>query len=746
MADNESLSNKQEDIAQEELKLSPWLQKRLEERADPFTSLGLFAGLSTFAVRNRRFQRLWEGSGRLGRAGLVPAISRTGRLPLVSKALLGIISRTATIGASSLYKMLDLPWFRPGRRSHREEAAENTEFVVRQEMNDVMNTTAPDYRIQQPLPGLVDEQELMRAKNIPEAYFDRIFSPPITRKTPRSIWEHTPSPVVVKATPVGTDHIAEAFPPSDAASRQYPAPGISKSISQQVVDQEAVLESYINEQARIDETTGRPSTVKEDKHEERSIVSRNNTRESDIPETDGTGKDTSHTYPVKELFYVKPLRVARKIVQSLPFVRKNQNNESGATSHPVSVASHPSAKQNRQKDYDKPLSLENISVAREKPVVTPETAGLSIVSDENNIGTRDVSIEDSKEILHESRRVQSENRENSTFTGGGGIDEGTGYTYRAVDLFDDKLPQVARRIEQSLPSVGNIPRKVVLPPEPVQRRVDRPLSQQPVHRRIDRTLPRQPVRHRIDETLPEKPIEYRGDKDPPQQSVQRRVDKDLPRQPVQRRGDGDLPRQSVQRRVDEKPPQEPTQHPVDETSPQEPVKYHADETQIEMKSKYRPEKNNEPKPLYMRGSGSYRPLHKLPLTPQVKTAMGTGIARKAILDGDISTAMPDFAGSANHTLDLPLAPVTRIEVMRQQEENLRTGQIQGEPETLRLTQNTQSTQTPPTGTSRTAEADSSEGSTENSKEKTADYRTIAREIYPFIRRMIMIERERMLPR
>jgi len=386
----------------------------------------------------------------------------------------------------------------------------------------------------------------------------------------------------------------------------------------------------------------------------------------------------------------------------------------------VLVAPRAADKQYRQKDSYKPLSLENMPVARGIPLVTPETEGPSGVPDENNTKTGDVGGQGLKEILHESRRIEPEKREKPIIAVGRGTGEGTGYTYRAVDLFDDKLPQVARRAAQSPPSVGNIPRKVVLSPEPVQRRVDRPLPQQPVHRHIDRTLPWQSVRHRIDETLHQKPIEHRGD--------------------------GNLPQQSVQRHVDERPPQEATLHPVDETLSQEPVQYHADETQMEMNDDYRPEKNMATEPLYEAGAGSYRPVHKLPLTSQVISAMETGIARKAISYGHISRAMPDFPGPSSHTLDLPLAPVTRIEVMRQQEEYLRTGQIEEELTTLRLAQKTQSTQTPPIGTQHTSKVDSNEDSTENNDEKSADYRTLAHKIYPFIRRMVMIERERLLPR
>ena len=102
--------------------------------------------------------------------------------------------------------------------------------------------------------------------------------------------------------------------------------------------------------------------------------------------------------------------------------------------------------------------------------------------------------------------------------------------------------------------------------------------------------------------------------------------------------------------------------------------------------------------------------------------------------------------------------------MRQEDDYLRSDPLQREPLTLQLrettqtaqtaqtrqstqtTQTAQSTQTPTADTSQSTEVNPSEESTENNERQTTDYRTIAREIYPFIRRMIMIERERTLSR
>ncbi len=725
MADNESLADKKMDVDQDELKLSPWLQKRMEERALPFNSQGLFTGLTSFVVRNQPFQRLFERSNRLSRVRLTRAISQTNRQPFLSKAMLDIISRTINTGTSSLYKILDLPWFRP-RRSQREETIENMGYTDKRETDIEMNASTPEHRVLQASPELVDRKEYRRVKKTPEVYFERISSPPISRKKTRNIWEHTPSQVVVQGTPVEPGHNTKVYsPPDDLShqhpasridqniSNQHPASRINQNISNQVVDREVVLESHTKGQASSDETTDGFLPRKEDEYERRLKVSGNNIRKPNTPQIVSAEKDVSQLYPVKELFYVKPLRAARKILQSLPFVR---NTQSEVTPRSLSVAFHTDGEQDRQNDYDQPSWKKNIPATREITSTTPEPPDTSVKLDEHYIETEDGGTQDQKEILHESRRVESEKREKPTFVGSG--DKGENTRYPVVNLFDDTRSQVTREPAQPLPS-GDTLRKVV-PPGPVQRGVEKSLPRQSVQRRTTRTTPQKPVRHSIDEGPPQKPTLSNDNK---------------------------LPRQSIQRRVDEKPAQERNQLSVDETSSQEPVQFHADGTQIEINSGYQSEKNYDTQSLYEKGAGTNRPVNKLPLIPPVINKMRTEIARKAVLNGDIPNAMPEFGKAASHSLDLPLAPVSRIEIIPQREEYHQTGQTSEGPTTFRSIQNPQSTQTTPTGTLRTSITDSNEDRAENQEEKkAADYRTIAREIYPFIRRMIMIERERMLPR
>ncbi|UCD08519.1 MAG: hypothetical protein JSU79_09180 [Dehalococcoidales bacterium] len=735
MADYESLSNNREDVDQEERKLSPWLQKRMEERAHPFASQGLFAGLTSSGVRNQPFQRLWERSDRLSKMGPAPAISQTTRQPFLSKAMIGIISRTIATGTSSLYKMLDLPWFRPGR-SRREENTWNEGLVSRQEIDARANTGTPYSREPHPPVEPVNEIRVERENNIPEAYFDHISSPPITRKNVRSIGEHTPSPPVAKQIPARTENITRVFPSSDTSSDQYPGSGINRNIDMQVVDQRKVSEGHSTAPVETNETTLPSLPGKEDGYEKRLIPSDDNVRPTHNTQTDSSGKDASRTYPAKELFYQKPLRVARKIAKSLPFVKNNQNIQSRATSHSGSITPATGEKQSEQMESHKPLSLENAPVAREMPLVTQKTGGSSELADENNIETSDVSSEDPKEILHESRKVESEQGEQSASIENYRTGGSTGYPYRGIDLFDNKLPEVSRRVVPSPPSVENIPRKAVQPSESIQRSVDRPLPQQPIRRSNDWSLSRQPVRHRIDETLPQKPVESGGEGNVPQRSIRRHVDE---------KSVGEINRDG-----DEKSLRGSTQYDAGETSSQESIQFRTDGTQTGMNSGYHPE-NIKTEALYEGNVGSYRPMHKLPLTPQVINTMRTPTRREGIYNRGISSAIPEIGESVSHTLDLPLAPVSRIDVMRQEDDYLSSDPIQREPLTLQLretaqtrqtTQTTQSTQTPTADTSQSSEVDSNEASTENKERQTTDYRTLAREIYPFIRRMIMIERER----
>jgi hypothetical protein len=131
----------------------------------------------------------------------------------------------------------------------------------------------------------------------------------------------------------------------------------------------------------------------------------------------------------------------------------------------------------------------------------------------------------------------------------------------------------------------------------------------------------------------------------------------------------------------------------------------------------------------------------------------------------------------NRSLDLTLAPARRTPAIRQQSEYLRIDRSPTEPMIARLMRETrptetQQTETPEETATETQQSETSEQTatetqqTETSSDETQqsetseqaatgtqssssgdnenmlDYRTIARETYPFIRRMIMVERER----
>jgi hypothetical protein len=79
--------------------------------------------------------------------------------------------------------------------------------------------------------------------------------------------------------------------------------------------------------------------------------------------------------------------------------------------------------------------------------------------------------------------------------------------------------------------------------------------------------------------------------------------------------------------------------------------------------------------------------------------------------------------------------------VQRQEEYPRIGRPPAEPVIARSTQQIQRAETQQSETTGDAATESHENST-GVNESMLDYRTIARETYPFIRRMIMVERER----
>jgi hypothetical protein len=105
----------------------------------------------------------------------------------------------------------------------------------------------------------------------------------------------------------------------------------------------------------------------------------------------------------------------------------------------------------------------------------------------------------------------------------------------------------------------------------------------------------------------------------------------------------------------------------------------------------------------------------------------------------------------DNSIDLTLAPVNRMAAVQRQEEYSRIEQSSAAPITARSMHKIQRAETQQTETSsdETQQSETSEQAATGTQESNTgnndnmpDYRTIARETYPFIRRMIMVERER----
>ena len=119
MPQNGGISNKEQNQAQASQELNPWLLKRLANRALP--SQGSTPSLLSTVRQQPR--HLGENSSQLtrwviARAGLASVMSRAIHLPLLSRAYDFIMRKTAFV-PSVWPRMLDLQWLRQGRKQRR---------------------------------------------------------------------------------------------------------------------------------------------------------------------------------------------------------------------------------------------------------------------------------------------------------------------------------------------------------------------------------------------------------------------------------------------------------------------------------------------------------------------------------------------------------------------------------------------------------------------------------------------------
>ncbi|UCC16085.1 MAG: hypothetical protein JSU58_06830 [Dehalococcoidales bacterium] len=637
---NEGLSNERQEMIPMDQELNPWLQKRFEERARPLNSRGVT--IDTPALIPTNDQKLLRLKGNSNR--IVDSIMRHVRLtsgrfqadqiPLFPKALRSIISRTVNIGASNLYEILNLPWFRPNR-GYKKESFFNSGLIARQEITDDTIDDLDDTVIQ-PVTESVEESRTEKPRKTSESYMNYMISSPITRKTIMSIKNQDTGSMLEKSSSLRTGHMTEIRNLIDTARDDRNESRISRGIDQPAIGKKVLPErSTVHKDDRTTKTTSAPLHHMDDRDTGTITLTGS---EVTKPDSSSIIEDTKvkPAYPVKNLFYEKPLPMVKKIVQSLPFVRNIQRKEilpSGSVDKP--------AAQKRTEQSDNKGRLDDLEIRPvhiESPRVTPVKTDLPDSLDIKRTAVKDSPIDkESPDKGYQNHSLQSQVLYEPSISQETDTKEDTGLAYPVKDLFHRKPLTLPRKLIQSLPLIQNIQRKSLLSSESVTQTTD--------------------------------------------------------------------------------------------------------QRQTNQKDNYQSVDNLKTVDLYQVYAKASKPALELPLTSRAISSTKSVFHQDGILSGDSSTAVTDLVMPVDNKLDLTLAPANRMPAIQRQVEYSRIDQTPAEPVVAQSTQKIQTAEASSPETFAAAATESRENDT-GINEYKPDYRTIARETYPFIRRMIMVERER----
>lgn len=187
MSPNKDISNKRPDKEQASQELNPWLMKRLADRARPFTArptVGVsMPSLSSYA--RQQLSHMGESNRRLARqvierAGWASFMSRALNLSLISRAFDSIL-RKSTFVPPVWQHMLDLPWFSPRRRK-RHSLSEATDVAASGNLSNTISLYNERYSntLAQTAPDAEEERLSNKADETYPLFTNELFSPPIT--------------------------------------------------------------------------------------------------------------------------------------------------------------------------------------------------------------------------------------------------------------------------------------------------------------------------------------------------------------------------------------------------------------------------------------------------------------------------------------------------------------------------------------------------------------------------------------
>jgi hypothetical protein len=727
MTDNEVPLNKQQDSGQEDQELTPWLQKRLEERARPLTSQGLL--------------QVVHHGGQLARwvikhTSLSSLISRVGNLTFLSRASRGIARRAASVEPSDIYSILDLPWFRAGQDQSQEKIDTSGVSSFKEPSSGKVMHSPPEF----PKEGKATKQ----GKET-ETYIHRLISPPLSRKTNQPIGTH----------PVRVQQKMEVSYSDGTEKRPE--------------------KSTANSAKRMSETPVSPIT---------GTQKGTNAGKLETPrsyEADNAKKTASKVDGQLKDAYLEPSsQSAQQVLRAIEAAEKSTTSSVQQSRQQISPSvefpeksTEPDIQRSRQRQRDDSETGRASEIAESPVTASVETtvdtvihrkfdAGKAKKEDatptppgKETIGKREITKKLQRDELS-GARIESHGKEVSE-------------VYPVQDLFHKKPMSIGQKIVRSLPFIRNIMRKESQPFKPATSIAEeRPEIKESsaATKKIEMVHPDERASSIIQEspTVFDINITEQAKKESSSVSPElKEIIKEKPaesfklvKQPIIREHSAEEGTRQIYPDKDlfhKRPPaigqQIMRSLPIignlsrKMDLPSQPVTYINDEQRESQYSKL-PLTDLETSPI--REANEQQPPS--PVVKRIITGKPPAIGRKEIPTGGNLEALPDFTGAVRTSeLDLVLAPMKQTSLAHQQDNHVEAGDetqniqralmpsvsqpiIQTQPEPVQQPSTTQTT------IMRAADTNAVPGNNQ------IDYKTLAREIYPLIRRMIAIERER----
>jgi hypothetical protein len=792
MAEDEvSVSNQmeKEPVIQE---LSPWMKKRLEERSRPFSPQGLIELLRNGSKLTKSVVK---------HTGIQDVLSRIGNLGFLSKSYRSIISRAGRAEPPDIYRMLDLPWFRQGG----DESPEQRQSSHLHAQEESVSRAITKQSSQPPIKSMVSKQEkttayITRLMQPPISRKTAITignsigpnpvkssHPRIEQKTQVNYLTHSVNvteqgSVTKTGIPSEISAVKEINRQKDIprTSGQQPPHVNSPSGDKVKSSRTTFFETGSKGTARLpgDVNKGKSSGITFDK-EEQTNTGRRNTPTSQFGyekrEIRLIGKPTKSSSSEQPSTAIRPISMPPALSEK----EIDIENETGSS---------PDVFNSRKKTNDNiKLSTAqhqktNLSDALPSPKLDSTATNHPIQPDNQEITNFKTVHPDqgrpSKETEHEAapNRKPADNRiENvkPVSTRQTLDSKDASRRYPAQDLFHKRPLSIRQRIIQSLPLIRNIKRKDNKTFKPVSlinekrdvlkdnlslKEIDLIYTNQEpstpdIPEKLINAASDAGTASKADVVLPQ--VDRSNDnttpKDNPPSEVPQIMKKTSWRESIERKEASQIypvkdlvhtRMHSTRQRVVRSLPlirnwskTNIDSHPISNT----------DERRIESKGSQLTQNNQEISQMPEITAATYVPAPSSPNFRMVADNNITGAYNE--VPQNVLQRLPDFnRASNNREMDLILAPANQTNTTRQREDYQSLDQLihlQRDQSPV-LSPSTVQTQTNQTQTQNTTQSTVTQNVENNANQNNnqPDIKALAREVYPLIRRMIIIERER----